>query len=139
MKKPAKSAEFQLLRLIEKLSKDSSFLSNNEFISVVNAIKSICSNKQFTQNLIQSFKILKQTKIEHKDDLTTREKQVLLLIGEGLQNNDIANVFKLSRSTIETHRKNIRKKLKLSSNDNLFVLALLFSIQYAHDHANDIF
>lgn len=41
--------------------------------------------------------------------LTKREQQVLNLIGIGKQNNDIAKDLNPKISTIETHRKNIRK------------------------------
>ncbi len=129
MKKSAKTAEFQLLQLIEKLSNDAKFLNNNEFISVLNATKLLCTNKQFIESLVQSLEVLNHRKIDNKDKLTKREKQVLRLIGEGLKNTRIAQELNLSKSTIETHRKNIRKKLQLSSNDNLFVVALFFCLQ----------
>jgi DNA-binding NarL/FixJ family response regulator len=130
MRKSVKTAERQLLQLIVKLSKDNKFLNNKEFISVVKGLKSISNNQQFVENLMQSFNILEETKIYKKGNLTRREKQVLLFIGEGLKNSEIAVELKLSKSTIETHRKHIRKKLKLHRTDNLFELALIFSLQY---------
>lgn len=137
MKKPVKNAKAQLFQLIKKLNKDSNFLSDDEFISVLAETKSICANKQLTETLIQSLNMLKDTRIHCKDSLTKREKQVLILIGEGLQNSDIAVSLNLSKSTIETHRKNMRKKLKLKTNVNLFAPALLFSVQYANGNKDD--
>ena len=139
MNKPVKSAKVQFFMLIKKLHKDSNFLSSDEFISVLTETKSICTNKQFTEGLIQSLKVLTQTKIHRKDSLTNREKQVLLMIGEGQKNSEIAIELNLSKSTIETHRKNIRKKLKLNGQDNLFALALLFSLQYNNGTNTNIF
>ncbi len=49
--------------LAKKLNKDSNFLSSDEFISVLTETKSICTNKQFTEGLIQSLNVLRQTKI----------------------------------------------------------------------------
>ena len=130
MKNPKMTAEFQLIELIKTLHNEQKTLSYIEFFSVLNSIKTIHNNKQFIENLIKSLKVLNQTKVYNKDNLTKREKQVFLMIGEGMKNTDIANRLKLSKSTIETHRKNIRKKLKLINSDNLFAVALIFNVQY---------
>ncbi|WP_296386194.1 LuxR C-terminal-related transcriptional regulator [Winogradskyella sp.] len=137
MKKSSKTAEFQLLQLIIKLRVDSKSLNYNEFIAVLNATKSLYSNKHFIEGLIQSLRMLNHTEIQNKGNLTKREKQVLILIGEGLKSVSIANKLNLSKSTIETHRKNIRKKLKLNGSDNLFTIALLFNLQYQKNISDD--
>lgn len=133
MTKSTKTAKFQLLQLINKLSRESKSINSEELISLLDAIKPLCSNKPFIDNLLQSLKVINQSKNPYKSKLTKREKQVFLLIGEGLKNTSIAVELNLSKSTIETHRKNIRKKLQLNNNDNLFVIALLFSMQYQND------
>jgi DNA-binding NarL/FixJ family response regulator len=43
--------------------------------------------------------------------LTFREGDVLRLIGQGLSNNQIAEVLQLSVHTVETHRRNLSGKL----------------------------
>ena len=43
--------------------------------------------------------------------LTFREGEVLRLIGQGLSNNQIAEVLQLSVHTVETHRRNLSGKL----------------------------
>jgi two-component system NarL family response regulator len=45
--------------------------------------------------------------------LTSREREVLHLIGQGLSNNQISEVLQLSVHTVETHRRNICGKLGL--------------------------
>jgi len=57
--------------------------------------------------------------------LTKREYEILHLIGVGKQNTDIAKQLNLSTSTVETHRKNIRKKLQISGNSKLLQYAIL--------------
>ncbi|GAA0533635.1 LuxR C-terminal-related transcriptional regulator [Chitinophaga japonensis] len=55
--------------------------------------------------------------------LTTREKDVLTLAVRGLNNKEIAGQLNLSRYTVETHRKNIRLKLKVRNATELVALA----------------
>jgi DNA-binding NarL/FixJ family response regulator len=48
-------------------------------------------------------------------NLTDRELQIFQLLGAGVSTRDIAAKLHLSIKTIETHRENIKRKLKLSS------------------------
>jgi DNA-binding NarL/FixJ family response regulator len=47
------------------------------------------------------------------ENLTDRELQVLQLLGAGLSTRKVADELKLSFKTIESHRENIKRKLKL--------------------------
>ena len=51
--------------------------------------------------------------------LTTREQSVLLLVAEGNSNKDVAAKLEISIRTVETHRKNIKKKLGISTTAGL--------------------
>lgn len=51
--------------------------------------------------------------------LTERERDVVILIARGYTNKQIADQLYLSKYTIETHRKNIIKKLKFKSSAEL--------------------
>ena len=44
--------------------------------------------------------------------ISRREKEVLLLIAEGLTNNEIADKLFISVPTVNTHRKSLLEKLK---------------------------
>lgn len=55
--------------------------------------------------------------------LTGREKEVLALAVKGLNNKEIALQLNLSRYTVETHRKNIRLKLKVRNMTELTAVA----------------
>jgi DNA-binding CsgD family transcriptional regulator len=57
-------------------------------------------------------------------DLTRREKEILLLIANGLTNNEIAEKLFLSSETIKTHRKNMMRKLELSNTAGLVKYAV---------------
>lgn len=63
----------------------------------------------------------------HNEDvlakLTAREREIMKLAVNGLNNKEIAEALNLSRHTIETHRKNIRLKLKVRNTAELIALA----------------
>lgn len=56
--------------------------------------------------------------------LTTREQDVLLLIAQGLSNRDAALALEISERTVETHRKNIKKKLGIATTAGLIRYAI---------------
>ncbi len=56
--------------------------------------------------------------------LTRREKEILQLIAKGITTLQMAQQLKLSRFTIDTHRKNIHKKLGIKTNTGLVNYAL---------------
>ena len=60
--------------------------------------------------------------------LTDREVQVLTLLANGSNNPQIADELYLSRQTIETHRKNLKRKLDLSSHLDLMRYAFAFDL-----------
>ncbi len=56
--------------------------------------------------------------------LTPRERQVVKLIAEGYRNKDIARHLSLSTKTIEKHRSNFMKKLRLHNTAEITVYAI---------------
>jgi len=57
------------------------------------------------------------------DILSSRERQVLKLIGEGYKNREIAQYLCISPKTVEKHRSNLMKKLDLHSASKLTAYA----------------
>ncbi|MEL7165749.1 MAG: response regulator transcription factor [Pseudomonadota bacterium] len=51
--------------------------------------------------------------------LTSREQTILLQLAQGLSNKDVALALDISVRTVETHRKNIKRKLGISSTAGL--------------------
>jgi len=51
--------------------------------------------------------------------LTTREQSVLLLVADGKSSKDVAHILEISARTVETHRKNIKKKLGIATTAGL--------------------
>ena len=56
--------------------------------------------------------------------LTKRETEILQLIAKGRTSIQIANYLKISKYTVDTHRKNIHKKLGIKSNTGLVNYAI---------------
>ncbi len=56
--------------------------------------------------------------------LTQREKEILILISNGLTTNQIAEQLFLSPVTVETHRRNLLTKFKVKNMIELVQLAL---------------
>lgn len=54
--------------------------------------------------------------------LTSKERSILSCIAENMASRDIAKQLYVSEKTIETHRRNIKKKLQLSNNKNALLV-----------------
>ena len=59
-----------------------------------------------------------------KDALTGREQTILLQLAQGKSNKQVAGELNISVRTVETHRKNIKRKLGISSTAGLTRYAL---------------
>lgn len=59
-----------------------------------------------------------------REPLTSREQTILLQLAQGKSNKEVANVLGISVRTVETHRKNIKRKLGISSTAGLTRYAL---------------
>lgn len=59
-----------------------------------------------------------------REPLTSREQTILLELAQGKTNRDVAGELEISVRTVETHRKNIKRKLGISSTAGLTRYAL---------------
>ena len=64
--------------------------------------------------------------IESKEELTRRERQVLLLLIEGKLSKEISQVLNISKQTVDTHRKNMLHKKQLSNTGELVGKAIRY-------------
>ncbi len=107
---------------------------NTAGIHVVDAIKAVAEGDQFFSDDIQ--KILLKSLSGHKvpqgdmpdsylaESLTERELEVLKLITKQHSTPEIADILSLGVSTIETHRKNLLKKLPVKNAVGLAIYAV---------------
>jgi len=61
---------------------------------------------------------------DNYDSLTAREREIMQLCAEGYTNTAIAERLSISHRTVETHRTNLMRKLKLRSQTDLIRYAL---------------
>ena len=62
---------------------------------------------------------------DESEDLSDREKEVLVLVAKGLLNKEIADKLNISVNTVITHRKNITRKTGIKTAPGLTVYAIL--------------
>ena len=79
-------------------------------LSGKNYVSSEVSDKVLEGYLESTKKIKKESSWEK---ITSREREVLKLVGEGYQNKEIADYLCISPKTVEKHRANIMQKLDL--------------------------
>ncbi len=79
---------------------------------LVDAIKKVYSGGQYFQPKILD-ELAKQAEVRTETDaahLTSREKEIIVLLEKNLSSKEIAETLFISVRTVETHRKNILKK-----------------------------
>ncbi|GAB7021780.1 response regulator [Salidesulfovibrio brasiliensis] len=95
------SAASQLLECLDMVSKGEIFLDSSLSREVVFRL---LNNKDSSH-----------AKRDPYSSLTSREQEVLRLLAEGFNTRDIAQQLYISPKTVENHRANLMKKLKLNS------------------------
>ena len=73
----------------------------------------------------------------HLSALTPREREVLVLIGLGLSQKDIAEKLQVTAKTIETHRMRLGKKLDITTGGELVRIAYQAGIGLEHAGLRD--
>lgn len=81
------------------------------------------------ENIIKTLQNACQSKQKEQcadgNELTAREKEILVCVAKGMQNKEIADLFSISIYTVTTHRKNITRKIGIKTIAGLTVYALL--------------
>lgn len=96
-----------------------------ELIAVIEQKSSVFYNATSSKKSNTTF-VQKDEDQLKKFSLSAQEKQIIRLIIEGKASKEIAEVLFISKSTVDTHRKNINKKLEISNSSSL--------IKFAHEN-----
>jgi two-component system nitrate/nitrite response regulator NarL len=91
---------------------------------IVAAIDTVAAGGTYFSSGVRD--VLMESSTGRLKELTTREQDVLLLIARGKSNRDAALALDIAERTMETHRKNIKRKLDIATTAGL--------IRYAIDH-----
>lgn len=98
-------------------------VNQTELVTAIHTM--VAGKKYFSSKLPINFESwYKTNNEENKVALTKREKEILKLLARGRTTLQMAQELKLSKFTIDTHRKNIHKKLGTKSNAALINFAL---------------
>jgi len=97
---------------------------------LVNAIRTVSQGEVFlyptlAARLVNDYLNRDETAVsDPEEDLTPREREVLIQIAEGLTNPEIAEILTISVKTVDRHRENIMRKLNLHSRVDLVKYAI---------------
>ncbi len=104
-------------------------LKDSDFSEILKAIENVLIGKRYistamADEVLDMLLNADAGKDESLDTLSTREREILQLIAEGNTNSSIAEKLTLSVRTIESHRSNIMRKLRLNSHVDLVKYAI---------------
>jgi len=96
---------------------------------LIEAIQAVIKGEHYSKGfvseiLIENFLKTKTKKDIQNNRLTEREIEILQAITKGMTNQKMANNLHISVRTVEAHKSNIMKKLKLGSTAELVVYAI---------------
>lgn len=95
-------------------------MKNSSLKKVLDAIRMVAKNQTFFDDAIAT----KDTLTKEEIILSTREKEILRLIGDGKTSQEIADSLFIGKSTVDTHRKNILKKMNIHGKTDLIRFAV---------------
>ena len=101
-------------------------LKNSSLTVLLEAVRKVNNGEEYYDNGITLTTSQNNVGI---NVLTQRQKEILKLVTEGKNNLEIAELLFISRSTVETHRKNMIQKLGLSGSGEL----LRYGLQKRYD------
>jgi len=99
-------------------------LKNTKKEDFINAIRVVAEGRQYFSNKISDIimqQYINKDEVKKRDSnrdnipLTIREIEIISLIAEEFSNRDVADKLNISLRTVETHRRNIMRKLKINN------------------------
>lgn len=107
---------------------DGYLLKDDIFEKIVSAIRSIrrgvkSFSDELTSNIIEDYNTIQDSTVR-VELLTKREKEVLVMIAEGMSNKQIAEKIDISVRTVEAHRAHLMDKLDLENVQEIVKFAM---------------
>ena len=95
-------------------------MKNSSLQTLLDAIRSVARNETFFDNAITA----KDEGSKETIILSSREKEILRLVGEGKSSQEIADILAIGKATVDTHRKNLMKKINIKGRTELIRFAV---------------
>ena len=96
-------------------------MKNSSLSKVIEAIRTVAKKETFfDSNIISEKNSITNEKIL----LSKREKEIVRLIGEGKTSLEISELLGIEKTTVDSHRKNILKKLNIHGKTDLMRFAV---------------
>lgn len=96
-------------------------MKNSSLTKVVEAIRTVASKKDFFETNSTNDK---KSGTQEEIILSKREQEIVRLIGEGKTSVEISEMLFIGKTTVDTHRKNILKKLNMHGRTDLMRFAV---------------
>lgn len=81
--------------------------------------------KQLRNRLPNDEDVLATSNVANEDQLSEREKEIVVCVAKGMANKEIADKLCLSVNTVTTHRRNIARKLQIHSPAGITIYAIV--------------
>jgi len=91
---------------------------------LIRAVQALKKGEKYLSRLISDDLIRLTLEFEQSDTLTSREKEVLILLAEGKKSQEVANALFISVNTVRRHRYNIMEKLNINNLADLVKYAI---------------
>jgi DNA-binding NarL/FixJ family response regulator len=122
--------KIEYLRLALAAGTEGYLLKEDTGFELINAIDTIRNGRTYLSAILLKeapqdlIAICRGKHLSSDDPLTTREREVLKLVGEGKTSREIAKMLFISPHTVNNHRKNLKRKLKIRKNADLIKYAI---------------
>ena len=116
--------QIDAVRKMLKAGANGYILKHSPLEDILNAIRTVAKGEQLLDDALEIGVINGDNSSNQKSLLSKSEKAILRLIGQGKSSLEIAQERFTSVSTVETHRKNMMRKLELSGKGELLRYAI---------------
>lgn len=119
----------EYVREVLQAGADGYVVKQSDASEVITAIRAVVAGGAYlspniSKHLIDGYLSQTPDDIPGAPQLTTREREVAQLIGEGLSTREISETLHISIKTVETHRLNIMKKLNTKNQADIIKYAI---------------
>lgn len=96
-----------------------------EVLALYDGVLAVTDDLQTLAAKLRAICSSEMAETEEKDALSQREKEIVILVVKGMTNREIADRLFLSVHTVNTHRRNIARKLEIHSATGLTIYAIV--------------